>query len=331
MLILAKNCFDLDAMYWLTTSSGVRITSEGFLFLRDSILMSSPSFPCPRAIGALCEFENYTFLPCTNNPLTRVTDATPPFDQFWRNENACSKSPSMYHFSITPCDLQKGTSLLWSEGTISVHFNNDMSYWASLFVLLIMIWLIINLGETLALIMEVKNSRAHNHCTVLLSITLTLIIIFNTPHFIWVTYNDLILFWSTVGYVWLYCLYHLKNPNTVNIIVGCLMLISARFYQTNETPYAETFLFLISARLSQKIYSTILTPRQETIARWEYVRFFMMIADVSLFILFYIFAIMNSHKEVVEAHLELIGILYSSTLLGIFAASFVKSKSNQAK
>jgi len=330
MHIFKKTCFDEDALYWLSTSSGVRVTDQGFLFLDETILMNGPSYPCPRVLGALCQFENYTFLPCTASPLTRVTDAQPPFDKFWYNEPNCQKMPSLYDMHITPCDLQRGTSLLWANGTIMVQFDTNMNDWACLFSLLIMIWLIVNLGETLALIMEVKNAKAHNHSTVILSIILTVIVIMGTQPSIWVTDNDLLLYWCTLIYIWLYCLYHLKNPNTVNIIIGCLILISARFYQTNETPYVETFLFLIAARLSQKVYLNLALRKTEVgYCCWTCARYAFMLIDLALFVLLYLFAVIPSHKEQIEAHLELLGILYSSILLGIFSARYAHSKAMQ--
>ena len=317
MILPNKRCFDSDALYWLSTSSGVKITQQGFLFLDSPVILNAPSYPCPRIIGALCQYENYTFLPCTSAPLTTVTDAQPPFDQFWRNEAACAKQPSEYDFHITMCDLRKGTSIVWSEGSISVQYDMDMNYWLNLFLLLIMTWLIINLGETIALIMEVDDTKPHNHSTVVLSVTLVILVVVGTQQGLWATYHDLTLFWCTVGYIGLYCVYHLSNPNTVNLIVGCLVLLSARFYQTNETPYVATFLFIISARFTQKAFHH---PSASL------VRYVFMLADIALFVLLYLFAFLPSQKEPTEALLYLLGILFPSVLLGAFIEGVVQSK-----
>ena len=326
MLLPNKRCFDLDALYWLSTSSGVKITQQGFLFLDSPVIFSDPSYPCPRALNSLCQFENYTFLPCTDMPLTMVTDAPPPFDQFWRNEASCSKLPSLFDFHITSCDLQKGTSIVWSDGLISIQHDTDMNYWLNLFSLLIMTWLIINLGETIALIMEVGDTKPHNHSTVLLSVILvTLIVAGSQESVIWATYEDLTLYWCTVGYILLYCLYHLNNPNTINIIVGCLVLISARFYQTNETPYVATFLFLISTRLTQKACHSLYIE-SGSLCGSALFRYIFMAADVAFFVLMYLYAFIPAHKEPVAAHLYLLGILFSSILLGLFIECFIQSK-----
>jgi len=327
MLITNRLCFDNKALYHLSISSGVRITQQGFLFLDASVRQSEPSYPCPRTLGALCAHENYTFFPCTNKPLTTVTDAPPPFDKFWFNEAKCAKLPSMSSFHITTCDLQRGTSVLWSDGMVSVQHDMDMNYWASLFVLLIMTWLIINLGETIALILEVKGSTAHNHNTVVLCVVLVSIVVGCTPQSLWVTYNDLALYWCTVGYIGLYSLYHLVNQNTINVIIGCLILISARFYQTNETPYVATFLFLISARFFQKACYALHGKTSLQGIYWICIRYAFMASDVAMFVLLYMYSFVPSCSESTQAHLYLIGILFSSAYLGIFVANFVQAKS----
>ena len=328
MLITNRPCFDDKSLYHLSISSGVKITQQGFLFLDADVRLNDPAYPCPRTLGALCAFENYTFFPCTSTPLTSIMDAQPPFDQFWRNEAKCDKFPSKNMFHITPCDLQRGTSVLWSNGIVSVQHDMDMNYWASLSVLLIMTWLIINLGETIALILEIKGSTAHNHNTVVLCIILVSIIVGCTPQSLWITYNDLALYWCTVGYIGLYSLYHLTNQNTINVIIGCLILVSARFYQTNETPYVATFLFMISARFFQKLCYAFFGKTSLQGFFWTCVRYAFMVADVAMFVLLYMYSFMPSCRESTQAHLYLIGILFSSACLGVFIAGFVQAKSN---
>jgi len=229
----------------------------------------------------------------------------------------------MSSFHITVCDLQRGTSVLWSNGVVSVQHDMDMNYWASLLVLLIMTWLIINMGETIALILEVKGSTAHNHNTVVLCIVLVSIIIGCTPQSLWVTYNDLTIYWSTIGYIGLYSLYHLMNQNTINVITGCLILVSARFYQTNETPYVATFLFLISARFFQKACYAFYGKANRQGAWYRYA---FMACDVAMFVLLYMLSFVPSCSQSTQAHLYLVGILFPSAFLGVFVANFVRSK-----
>ena len=327
MLLTNQRCFDDYSMYWLSVSSGVRINQNGFLFFDTPIYMPPATIhPCPRVLNALCQHQNYTFLPCTSNPLTMVRDAPPPFDAFWIAETGCTKRPSLFEFHITPCDLRRGTSIVYANGQISVQRDLDLDYWPNLFVLLIMIWLIINLGESIALILEVRGSAAQNHNTVVLCIVLAAIIVGNTPDGFWATYNDIFLYWCTVGYIGLYSLYHVKNRNTVNVIVGCMMLVSGRYYQTNETPYAPIYLFILAARLIQKAHYSLWGKADVKGATWFIIRHIFMAIDVALFVALYIIAFIPSFRDPIQAHLYLIGILFSSFCLGSFVATYVQSK-----
>ena len=328
MLLTNRPCFDEQSLYWLSVSSGVRISQNGFLFFDSPVYMPTVNtHPCARALDALCRHQNnYTFLPCTDHPLTRVVDAPPPFDGFWTAEASCAKRPSLYEFHITPCDLRRGTSIVYANGQISVQRDLDLDYWANLGVLLIMVWLIINLGESIALILEVRGSAAHNHNTVVLCMALMSIIIGNMPDGFWATYNDILLYWCTVGYIGLYSLYHVKNRNTINVIVGCMMLVSARYYQSNETPYAATYLFIISTRFIQKCHDSFWGKADAKGATWFVVRHVFMGADVALFVALYIIAFVPSFRDPVQAHLYLLGILFSAFCLGSFVANYVRAK-----
>jgi hypothetical protein len=329
MLLTDQTCFDDSSMYWLSVSSGVRINQNGFMFFNAPVYMPSKStYPCARIIGGLCQHHNYTFLPCTARPLTRVIDAPPPFDEFWTAETKCAKHPSLYDFHITPCDLHHGTSIVYANGQISVQRNLDLDYWSNLAVLLIMGWLIINLGESIALILEVKGSSSHNRYTVALCIALMAIIIDKTPDGFWATYDDLTVYWCTVAYVSLYSLYHLENKNTINVIVGCMLLVSGRYYQTNETPYVPSFLFIICTRLVQKCYYSVWGKTDLKGWLWTCVRYACMAADVALFVLLYILCYVPSFREPTQAHLYLLGILFSAICLGSFIANYVRSKEN---
>ena len=327
MLLPQKTCFDEESMYWLSVSSGVKINQNGFLFLDTPIRMpESSSYPCPKTMGALCQHENYTFFPCTRNPRTMVLDAPEPFDGFWKSEIKCSKWPTQSNFDIIPCDLAKGTSILWSNGQISVQYNQDLNNWANLFVLLITTWLIINLGESIALILEVKGTEPRHHITVVLCIVLVSIIAGTMEDDFWATYHDLILYWFTVGYICAYAVYHIESNRTVNVIVGCMMLVSARFYQTFETPYTTTFLFLIATRFFQKCYSTVSGYYEKPTAHWIYIRLVFMAVDVVLFCLLFTFSFIPSFKEKIQAWLYLQGLLYCSLCVGSFIHQYLNSK-----
>jgi hypothetical protein len=148
MRLTNRLCFDDHSLYWLSISEGVRINQNGFWFFDIPVYMpSAQTYPCPRTLDGLCQHKNYTFLPCTPSPRTPVTDAEAPFDRFWRSEVRCEKVPSMFNFDIMPCDLHHGTSIVLSNGKVSVQYDLDLEYWSNLAVLLITLWLIINLGE----------------------------------------------------------------------------------------------------------------------------------------------------------------------------------------
>jgi hypothetical protein len=332
MLLVNRPCFDDRSLYWLSVSEGVRINQNGFLFLDTPVYMpTATTYPCPRTLNGLCQHNNYTFLPCTSSPRTPVKDAEEPFDYFWRSEVKCAKQLSMFHFDIMPCDLRHGTSIVWANGKVSVQYDLDMNYWANLAVLLIMLWLIVNLGECIALIMEVKGSSPHNHNTVVLCITLVAIIIPTTPDGFWATYNDILLFWFTIGYIGAYSIYHMENRNTINIIIGCMMLVSARYYQTNETPYVATYLFLISTRVVQKLFYAVWGKSDSQNHCWQYARLVFIGADTALFTLLYLFSFIPSFRSPIQAHLYLLGILFASICLGSFIAHYAKAKHEQAQ
>jgi len=255
-----------------------------------------------------------------------VTDAPPPFESFWLSESKCAKRPSLYDFHVTPCDLLHGTSIVWSNGQISVQPNLDLDYWSNLFVLMIMGWLIVNLGESIALVLEVKGSTPHHHNTIVLCVALMSIIVAKTPDGFWATYNDIVLYWCIVGYIGIYTLYHIENKNTINVIIGCMMLVSGRYYQTNETPYIPTYLLIIASRFIQKCYYSWWGKADVKGQIWIYIRYVFMAADAALFVLLYLFAFIPSFHEPTQAHLYLLGILFSAFCLGSFVANYVKSK-----
>ena len=331
MLLTNRPCFDDHSLYWLSVSEGVRINQNGFLFLDTPVYMPpDTTYPCPRTLNGLCQHQNYTFLPCTDSPRTPVMDASAPFDFFWRSEVGCAKRPSLYHFDITPCDLRHGTSIVWANGKVSVQYDLDLNYWANMAVLLIMLWLIVNLGECIALIVEVKGSAPHNHNTVVLCVALVAILIPTTPNGFWATYNDIVLFWYTVAYVGAYSIYHMENRNTINIIIGCMILVSSRYYQTNETPYVATYLFLISTRVVQKLFYTLWGMSDLHDQCWQYVRLVFIGADLALLALMYLFAFVPSFKTPVQARLYLLGTLCASICLGSFNAHYAKAKHEKA-
>lgn len=329
MFLPNKACFDQEASYWLSVSSGVKITQQGLLFLNSPVVFGGATYACPHTVGALCQYENYTFLPCTDTPRTRLTDADPPFEAFWTAESGCAKTPSMYDFDVMPCDLQRGAAIVWSEGIISVQHDLDMNYWANLCTMCIMVWLIVNLGETISLLLEVS-THSHHHYTVGLCIVLLAILTLSTPIGIWATQDDLALYFVTIAYVLAYAAYHLKNPNTVDIIIGCMMLVVARFYQTNETPYMATFIFLIATRLVHKLHYSVWGEAAVPGQVWCVIRHAFMVADVVVIAMLYWMSYIPSFRSPLQAHMYLVGIFYAAFCLGSFISLHVIEKRRRA-
>jgi hypothetical protein len=322
-----QQCFNDHALYWRSVSSGVKITELGLFFYDTHVTHSSPSYECPHALGALCGHENGTvFLKCTAMPLIPVNDVPPPFDRFWHAEARCAKTPTLDPtFHITPCDLQRGTSILWADGRVSVMYEMDLDYRVNIVIILIMAWLVINLGESIALVLEVDGSAPQNHSTVALCLALLGIMIANTPAEMWPTLEETIVYWFTIAYIGAYSLYHVKNPNTINVIVGCLILVSSRLYQTNETPYLASFLFVIAARLVQKRYYR--TWETES-SFWSLIRYIFMLIDLAYFIILYIFVYAKSFRDSLHAPVYLIGLLFPACCLGKFVADYAEKKHN---
>ena len=337
MYLEARQCFDDLALYWLSTAEGVKITQQGFYFYHTPVIHSTETFACPRSLGALCNHTatNTIFLPCTQHPLLPVSDIPPPFDRFWRWESSCSKQPTLSsEFHVTLCDLQQGTALLWSEGVLSVQYEMDLPYWPNLLMLFVVIWLVINLGESLALILEVNGSGAQNHSTSFLCIALICMIGAYTPEGTWVTAEERTLYWFVVAYIALYSVYHIKNTNTVNVIVGCLILVSSRMYQTHETPYVASMLFLIAARFVQKVTFSewthlFVSSIEDTWFMWTRICF--MGLDVALFTLCYLYAFQPSIRDPLQAQLYVVGLLFPSICMGIMMGVYAKERHTKNK
>ena len=332
MFLVPRPCFDDTALYWLSMSSGIKITQQGFYYYNTPVTHSSERFTCPRTLGALCNHTatNTIFLPCTAQPLIPVSEVPPPFDRFWQWETSCGKSPTLSNeYHVTLCDLQKGPALLWSEGVLSIQYETELPYWPNMMILLIVIWLVVNLGESIALIMDVDGSKAQNHSTAVLCLTLVITLIACTPGGIWVTYEEAALYWCVIAYVILYTIYHIKNTNTVNVIVGALILVTSRMYQTHETPYVGALLFLVATRFVQKMAfsdwkSLLHAPAEDNWFMW--VRVCFMALDISLFTVCYIYAFEPSIRDPLQAQLYVIGLLFPAVCVGGSVGWYVKQR-----
>ena len=332
MFIEPRPCFDDLALYWLSTSSGVKITQQGFYFYNTPISHATETFSCPRMLNALCNHTetNTIFLPCTAEPLIPVVDVPPPFDRFWRWESQCKKVPTLLsEYHITPCDLNRGTTLLWSEGLLSVQYEMQLPYWPNALMLLIVVWLVINLGESIALVLDVDGSKAQNHSTTVLCLTLVIIVAMYTPEETWITQDERVLYWFVVAYIILYSVYHIKSTNTINVIAGCLILVSSRMYQAHETPYVASLLFLVVSRFVEKgVFSNWKALVSSSVAdTWfMWVRLAFMALDVTLFTLCYIHAFLPSIQDPLQAQLYIVGLLFTAACLGGTIGAYAKER-----
>ena len=314
-------CFQDRALYWLSVSSGVRINQYGVFFFHSPVLHGSPSFPCARVDGGLCETTNYTFFPCTAMPRTFVSDAPAPFERLWRDEARCSKYPSYTHFDVMPCDLaERDTTILWADNQISVYYDTNVPKWPRLAIGLIMVWLVINLGESVALLLETEGSKPQNQITSGLCLLLVVLIACYTPvNVIYATANERSVYWFVIVYILLYSAYHVKNPNTINVIVGCMLLVTSRVYQSAETPYVPSFMFMIAARLVQKLF---LQKHQEADNHlYSISRSLFMLMDAVMLCCQYYVGFSDTHHDTLQAPLCAIGLLFSAFCLGRAAGS----------
>ena len=305
-------CLDAEALFMLSTSRGMRVSKNGFFFY-DSPLLLDGGHPCPRIPDALCAHGNYTFLRCTTEPYTFAESASPPFEELWLAETPCDKVPSLAQFDLTGCDLLLGdTTVLWGDGVVVVRYNSAIPYGPKMVVALIMVWLVVNLGESVALLLDVEGSKPRNHITAALCVVLVLLVGWYTPWATWATTAERYVFVWVVVYILAYSAYHIHNQNTVNVIVGCLLLVTARYYETCETQYVPPFIFLIATRFFQKC----LARRPPSIARWVF-----MGLDVVMFFLQYVVGFAPAFKDATQGPLCGCALLFCAWCLGRFMAN----------
>jgi hypothetical protein len=323
MHLPARHCFDQRALYWLSISSGVRINQQGLTFYDSPVKHTTESYDCPRTIGALCSHGIHTFFRCTDMPATVSNDAPSPFQRFWQMEGCRGKTPTLDLFDVMPCDLGEGTALIWTNNRISVQYNMDLPYWPTLFISLIVVWLVINMGESAASILRVSGSDSHGKVTSALCIILVILVLIYTPGELWITDRERWIYIFTLIYITAYSFYHLVNPHTINMIAGCLVLITARFYQHNDTPYAAGFLFLIATRLIQKIYVTCFSGEDDL---YQYTRIGFMVMDVVFLVLINTESLQNAYADSMHGQLSLVGVLFTSWAVGKLLAEYIAFK-----
>ena len=296
-----RPCFDEPAQYMLAVSRGVKVSKNGITFY-DTPVIHEHGYACPRLTNGLCEHGNYTFFRCTDTPATFGEVPTPPFEQIWLNEAACTKLPSD-RFDVVACDVvDKDLTIVWGDGRVSVLHNTEIPYGPKIIIALLMIWLVINLGETVALLLEVEGSKAGNHTTACLCLALVIMVGWYTPWSTWSTLEERYAYVCVIAYILAYSAYHIQNQNTVNVIVGCLLLVTSRYYQTCETQYVAPFMLLIAARFFQKCLA-----RRSSAAT---MRVAFMCFDVIMFYVQYAVGMHHSSMDVMQGPMWLMSLLF---------------------
>jgi hypothetical protein len=230
--------------------------------------------------------------------------------------------PSYHSFDVMPCDLvNQDTTILWSDGRVSVVYDTDIPYWPRMAISLILVWLVINLGESVALLLEMKGSKPQNHITSTLCLILVALVVgYTSTNVVFVTAAERWLYWYVIVYIVLYSVYHFKNPNTINVIVGCLLLVTSRVYQSAETPYVLSLLFLVIARLAQKFF---MRKDKWDSANGDYdgayslVRYGFMCMDGVMFIAQYNVGLSNAYNDTLQAPMYATGFLFTALCLGL--------------
>lgn len=319
-----RDCFDQHALYWLSVSSGVRINQQGFTFYDRPVKHTNHAYDCPRTLGALCTHgSSYTFFRCTDTLLTIARDAPPPFRRLWEMEGCKGRIPTLDKFDVSTCDLRDGTAIIWADNNISVQYNMDVPYWPTLVISLIVVWLVINMGESIASILRVKGSDSYGKLTSGLCVILVVIMLIYTPSELWITDQERWFYLFNVFYILAYSAFHVVNPHTVNVIVGCLALVTARFYQHNDTPYAGGFLFCIATRFIQKMYVTNLSGDDHV---YQYTRLGFMTLDVVFFVFMYMESLENAFPDSIHGQLCLVAVLFTAWVVGKLLGEHVAQK-----
>jgi hypothetical protein len=260
------------------------------------------------------------FLRCTDAPMTMAGDAPSPFQRLWQMEGCTGRIPTLNRFDVMPCDLLHGTALIWADNRISVQYNMDVPYWSMLLISLIVVWLVINMGESIASILRVPGTESYGKVTSALCIVLVITIYINTPLSLWVTDREHWTYIFVIVYILSYSAYHLVNPHTVNVIVGCLVLVTAQFYQHNDTIYAAGFLFCIASRFIQKVFVTRFLGGDDV---FQYTRIAFMGMDVLLFVLIYLESLQNAFADSMHGPLCLVGVLFAAFVVGKLLAEII--------
>ena len=236
------------------TSRAVRVSSRGIHFYDHDVRPWGEAAPCTRSATALCVTVNGSLVFPENDPPRYKTSRC----------GIHSKGRVLVSDDvndISACDVFHGQlDVLYWNNQLHFDVNNYLPDWAYVLVAIAVFYLVISLGQNIARIMGDKDAICTPVITeVICAFLLVFIPSMHHPRRIFVSHNDFDLYCVVTGYIGLYLLRHLfeqameVHVYTFNVITSTLLLVTARLYNSFETPYASVFLFLFLTRLFHKL------------------------------------------------------------------------------
>lgn len=178
-------------------------------------------------------------------------------------------NPNIYDYSS--CDiLDQSQDLIYTDSLLYIRTNNiDIwKYWA---MVLCCIYLIRSVSVNLIGKLESNSVYTPQYPAIIVSLTAWLIVLCDWDSY-YITSNDIVFFWVSIGYVGLYLGFHAYHayvwymhtyyynhhnkqymePKIFNMSTATIQLVTARLYASTETPYIPVILFLLLTRIWEK-------------------------------------------------------------------------------
>jgi hypothetical protein len=134
---------------------------------------------------------------------------------------------------------------------------------------------------------------------------------------VWSTVEERGVYAFVLAYILAYSAYHVVNVNTINVIVGCLLLVTSRYYQACETQYVTPFVFLVAARFFQKCHVVVGGGGYTT---QRAARLGFMAMDAALIVVEYVYGLEGSFPDAAQGPLCLAALLFAAWCAGRFMA-----------
>ena len=290
----------------LDTSRAVRVNSRGIHFYGTDVDSVVRGQRCVRVPYALCKLnDGSVVLPFAHAPRVRAGGHC---------KHSRHRVLGTVFNDISACDVVEGTDILFVNETVFIDEKLALPLYLYVFVALVVLFLVVSLGQNLT---HLLGDRAAATYPVLTELACTLLVsalvISHDPWRVWVSQHDRFMFVVLLGYLLIYLLRHgfelyraSRFVYTFNVIVGCLILTTARLYCTFETPYATIFLVLLTSRFFHKCHSH---------------RYVLLLACDALLIAFlYYWSFRPLFFDTNEAPVYLVGILFVTHKIGEFTS-----------